>query len=107
MILNQGQQLAYFEDDKPKSKLKGALEIKEIESITQKENRFDIIFPGREFNLKAGNYAEATKWVQVLKALMAYSKEQGTPVKTDKSQDKEKGEKDSKKQWKHIDSDSY
>lgn len=35
MISNNGQQLAYYADDKAKSKLKGAIELKEIESITQ------------------------------------------------------------------------
>jgi hypothetical protein len=33
MISNNGAQLAYFEDDKPKSKLKGALELAEFDSV--------------------------------------------------------------------------
>jgi hypothetical protein len=53
MILNNGHQLAYFEDDKPKSKLKGAIELLDIEKIEQKEKKIEILFSGRDFKLKA------------------------------------------------------
>lgn len=74
MIVDDGNILAWCDDESVSAKPKGSIEIREIEGIkrTTTSTDFEIKYGGRSFVLRAENEGERERWIKGLNFLQEH-----------------------------------
>ena len=73
MIVDDGNILAWCDDESISAKPKGSIDIHEIESIKRSSTTdFEIKYGGRFFQLRAENEGERERWIKGLNSLQEY-----------------------------------
>lgn len=73
MIVDDGNILAWCDDESVSAKPKGSIDIREIEGIKRVSSTdFEIKYGGRSFVLRAENESDRERWIKGLNALQNY-----------------------------------
>lgn len=73
MIVDEGNILAWSDDDSVSAKPKGSIDIHEIDGIKRLGTTdFEIKYGGRSFALRAENEGERDRWIKGLNALQEF-----------------------------------
>ena len=77
MIVDDGNYLAWCDNESVSAKPKGSIEIREIEGIKRSSTAdFEIKYAGRSFLLRAENESERERWIKGINALQDYLNQQ-------------------------------